>query len=530
MIRLLKIQNLILIESAEIPFGERFNVLSGETGSGKSAIMEGLKIAFGQRSDSALIRKGSDKAIVEAAIEVRSGSPVHRLLADAGIDHTDGEELLIRREISATGKSRAFVNHQLVQISFLKQLGDFLVSIVSQHANQQLLTIDHHRLILDTFANLNESVEVFGGHFKRELETARKIKELKASESARLRELEVCRIEIEEIEEARLREGEDEELYREFALLTSTEDRLKAAQEVYQALNGIAPLKRLKASFEFLTRQDPKTASTAQSFTQALLELEEVANEMRRYLTSLEANPERLNQLNERLALLTKLQKKYGSSFAEIQQYLAKQKMRAAFLENADNAIEELQRELAELQQKNWVEIASISKKRHQFAAKLGKAVTSELHLLNMPNAEFLVAITAQEVTNSGQDRVEFLLKPNVGENCIPIRDSASGGELSRVLLALKTLLAGKEAKSALVFDEVDANIGGSTASIVGDKLKALGLNHQVICITHFPQVARHADTHWQISKSEKAGRTVTQVVALDKKSREQEILRMLGE
>lgn len=533
MIKDLKIQNLILIESATIPFCQGFNVLSGETGSGKSAIMEGIKAILGFRGDSGLIRKGSEKAVVEAAIDLKNSVEMLNLLNEAGIEHDETENLIIRREIAANGKSRAFVNQQMVQTSFLKKLGEKLTSIVGQHANQDLFELDQHCFILDTFAGLLELRSAFAKSFQNEQNLLKKILELQANEAERMRELESCQREIEELEEANLKEGEEEELFAEYQLLASVEERLQKSSEVYQTLSGekspLSLLKKQKIHLEQLARHDDKTKSYLNSFNEALLELEEIANELRIYLSRLEADPDRFQFISDRLAQISKLKKKYGSNFQEITAYLNKRKKDKSFLENADGFIEELKLELNSIQTKNRKLLDELTKKRTEAAKILEVAVTDEIQLLNMPKAEFSIRIKPEKPTSRGQDEVEFFLKPNIGEDLVSLKECASGGELSRVLLAIKTLLAGRESKLSIVFDEVDANVGGATASILGEKLKKLGTSYQVICITHFPQVAKHADHHLQISKIEKDGRTLTQVLVLDQKSRKDELLRMQG-
>lgn len=533
MIKTLKIQNLILIESAEVTFCKGFNVLSGETGSGKSAILESLKLVFGFRCDANLVRKGAEKAGVEAIIDIGKHPEILDLFEKSGIDHDQEEDLVIRRDLSINGKSRAFVNQQIVQISFLKKLGELILSFASQQANKDLYELDQQLQMLDIFSESVESRENFVKSYQKEKELLKKIFEFEASESERLRELETCKREIEELEEANLREGEEESLFVEYELLSSAEDRMQKSQEVLHFLtsekSALILLKRQKILLEQLAKQDSTTEKMVTSFNTALLELEEVAFELRNYLNKLENDPNRLKVLEDRLTLLNKLKKKYGSNCQEMILYLNECKKRKNFLENADRYIDDVKEELQKVQLQNEQMLQKLTDKRKKGALKLEAAVTRELQSLNMPKAEFSVSIQPEAPSVKGQERIEFYIKPNLGEGFISVRNCASGGEVSRLLLALKTALAGKESKLSLIFDEIDANIGGATASIIGEKLKNLGKSYQVICITHFSQVAKQADHHLQISKQEKEGRTLTFISILDETNRQKELLRMQG-
>lgn len=529
----LKIQHFILIEEAKIPFQKGLNVLSGETGSGKSAIMEAIKAILGFRQDSSVVRKGCEKAIVEAQLDIKGHSDLIYLLKQGGLDHDPNDDLVIRREISNQGKSRGYVNNQLVALSFLKQIGEALVTIAGQHANIQLQSPETHRQILDNYAGLNDRVLDFSKKWKEELKLIEEIEKLKANERARMRDLEICKMEVEEIENAHLKEGEEEELFTEYQLLSSSKERLEKATEVLQALQsekiGLNHLKKQKTLLDQLASQDSKIRPFSELFNQAMLELEEVSHELRRYRDRLDMQPEKLQVLSDRLTLWNKLKKKYGTSHHEIAQYLKTVKEKEAFLENADEYGDELSIKLKTVHEENQAAMKAISNLRKAAAEKLQKVLTAELRELNMPKAELLIKLTHQEASSTGQESIEFFLKPNIGEQFFALKESASGGELSRMLLAIKTVLADKEFQQVFVFDEIDANIGGTTASIVGDKLRDLGKNHQVICITHFPQVAQKAHHHFQISKKEMKGRTFTEVVLLSDTEREKEFSRMLG-
>ncbi|CUI17120.1 DNA repair protein recN [Candidatus Protochlamydia naegleriophila] len=533
MLKHLRIQNIILVENADISFSSGLNILTGETGSGKSAIMHGLSLAIGERADTSLIRKGCDKGVVEAIFDLDLLN-LTQLLAEGGIEHEHGQELIIRREISLSGKSRVFINNQLAHASFLRKFGSQIVRIVGQHANQTLLSLDYHREVLDLYGSLSTYVQEFQTSYELESDLKTRLDQLVQQEAQRLREIDICQRELEELDEAQLKAGEDEELFAEYTLLFNAEELAEKIQEINLALSGerqaiLTALNRQKQTLESLVSFDPHLQETAQAFQNAMLELQEISHTLRHYQSRLNHDPERLHIVNERLTLLNRLKRKYGSTLDDILTYQTVAQEKLLRLENADAEIETLQAELqiAEAKTNHCAQI--LSDQRQQFSTQLQEHLTSQLHSLNMSKAEFKVSVTPQKRTQYGDDKIEFFLQPNVGEHQIALKDGASGGEISRVLLALQTLLAGKEQTSTLIFDEVDANIGGETATIVGDKLKEIGLQHQVICITHFPQVANLAHHHIQISKVEKEGRTITQIQELDPASRQQELARMAG-
>ena len=533
MLKLLSLQNIILVEKAELSFIQGLNILTGETGSGKSAIMHGISLAIGERADSAVIRKGCEKGVIEASFEC-SHPRLLAQLSEGGIEHEAGHDLIIRREVIPSGKGRVFINHQLVQLTFLRKIGMQLVHIVGQHAGHKLLSTDYHRDLLDIYGELEPLLQQFKGHFQQETELQKKLGRLIAEEGQRLREIAICQRELEELEEARLKEGEEEELFTEYAFLFNAEEISTKIEEINQALTGnrqpiIASLHRQKQLLQDLSAYDPKLQEAYDSLQNALLELTEISHTLQNYQGRLQSQPERLHQVNERLTFLNHLKRKYGPTVQEIVLYQSNAKDKLIRLENAEMEIEDLKLKLEIAAEKSRQIAEELSSKRKIFAEQLQKELTEQLHSLNMNNATFKVSIEPQKRTIDGDDKVEFFICPNLGEHEIPLKDSASGGEISRVLLALQTLLAGKEQKGALIFDEIDGNIGGETASIVGDKLQQIARRHQVICITHFPQVACKAEHHLQIIKQEKEGRTVTLVQALDSPLRKKELERMAG-
>ncbi len=534
MLKELRLTNIVLVESTVIPFSHCFNVLSGESGSGKSAIMNALNLIAGERCDSSSVRHGEAKGVVEAVFDLSNLSHVAGILEDAGIDHEHGTELFIRREITAAGKSRAFINNQLAQLALLKQVSGLLFEVVGQHANQKLLSLEYHRQILDLYGNLEGDVEKFHSSWKEETETREKLERLVSSEAQRMRAIEVSRVEIEELENASLKSGEEEEVFAEYTQLSNADELAQKVGDILNVLSGektaaIAHISRQKSSLDDLVKLAPNLADIAASYENATLELQEVAHSLRIFESSIEHNPERVDLLDKRLELINRIKRKYGPTIEDVNVYYKQTLEKLDQLENADADIELLQEKLKVLEEKTQAMSDKLSSKRKSAALKLQAAIIHHLRSLNMPKVEFFVELTAQKRNRHGDDKIEFFLTPNFGEHKVPLRECASGGELSRIMLAIQALLAGKEKIPTLVFDEIDANIGGETAAVVGEKLKEIATQHQVLCITHFPQVAKLAEHHLRILKKEIDGRTVTLVDALDHTSHLKELVRMLG-
>jgi len=402
MLKELRIRNIILVEAADIQFSHGFNVLSGETGSDKSAIMNSLNLITGDRADSGSIRRGCEKATVEAIFDVRNLPLLKKLLEDAGIDHEDEEDLIIRREISHSGKSRAFINNQLAQLSLLRIVGQQLLEIAGQHANQKLMSLEKHREILDIFGDLEEEAVTFAKSWENENLIRKELDLLVSSESQRLREIEVCRMELEELDEACIKENEDEELFAEYTLLANAEELASKANEINQTLSGerqavLLQLNKLKTSFEQLVRIDPDLSEQYKSFGNAVIELQEIAYGMRNYSAKIEYNPERLHHINERLALITRLKRKFGSTVSEIQVYAKASQEKLARLESADFEIDDLKGRLSEIQKTNDLLAGQLCENRKKAAKKLEKNLVVQLRSLNMPKVEFNVEVTPQK-------------------------------------------------------------------------------------------------------------------------------------
>ena len=535
MLKHLLIRNIILIEAADIEFKEGLNVLSGETGSGKTAIMNALSLLLGERADNGMIRRGEEKAYIEATVDISNIPALKDLLESSGIDHHEEEDLILKREISSSGKSRAFLNRQLIPIALLKKVASYLFESVGQHESQKLFSKEMHRHIVDLFGGLLKDVAAFSKSWNEENAINKKLSALLESEIQRVRDTERFQQELDEIQSVNIKKEEDEELFTEYTRLINVENLSKKVQEILQGLSGdrtgvLTVMHKHSLVFEQITQLDPSLSDLEKHYNGMLIELKEVSHQLSFYQSRLENNPERCEQINSRLTLIEKLKRKYGKTVEDIEKFKKDLKEKLQALNAMDQQIEDLQKLSRNLQEKNDTLAAKLTGKRKEAIQSFEKAVSGELRSLNMPKVEFLCRLTKQERNQSGDDQLEFFMRPNLGESLIPVRESASGGELSRLLLALQAILAGKEKIPTLIFDEIDANIGGDTASIVGEKLREIGKQHQMICITHFPQVAKHADHHLRIFKQEIDGRTISVVEALEQpSSREEELTRMLG-
>ncbi len=530
MIVKLLIENLVLVERAEMNFSKGFNVLTGETGAGKSAVMAALSFLMGKRQDVQLIRKGAEKGVVEGHFEAPLS--VANYLKERGISHDPGDALVIKRELKIDGKGAIFINQQRVQGHVLKELGGLLITQVGQLAIMTLFDPENQLKLLDLFGEIDSQnyKKVYLEEKKLEDEVAYLKKENFSKDLA----LSSLDLDIEEIESAHLKEGEEEELFQEYTRLNQSEQLASLVQEWLALFSeeggGLErELKRAKRGIDQLFSMDESLKGAAESVKTALLELQEVVNTLSHYESRLEFSPKRLNEIDEKLSLIARLKRKWGKNTEEILSSLDALKTKRKKLLFLEDELISLEEKLSSLRGIRQLLSRELTEKRREGALKLTQLMTNELKKLNMPGAHFSVEVKQSRGSCTGEDFVEFTLSANLGEKALPLRQAASGGEISRVMLAFYALLAEKEETPILIFDEIDANIGGETAQIIGEKLKEIGKNHQVLCITHFPQTAKSAITHFRIRKVEEFGRTLTKIELLSKEMRRDELKRMVG-
>ncbi|TJY44437.1 DNA repair protein RecN [Cohnella pontilimi] len=536
MLRELTIRNLAVIEHVSVSFHDGFHVLTGETGAGKSIVIDALALAAGGRGSSEMIRHGSDRADVEAVFDLPSGHPVWETLGRLGVEADAEESLIIRREIQVHGKSTARINGQNITLSMLREVGEHLVNLHGQHEHQSLLRTERHLEWLDQFANesiLKDKAE-YREWFRRYQDVLQERKELEDKSRQGIQMLDLYRFQIEEIENARLKPGEDDSLEEERRKLAHAEKLAEAVSESYDLLygsKGLAAVSRALSRLQDIVKVDPATLEPlVEQLQSAYYAVEDASFQLRDYRETIEFNPQRLAQIEQRLDLLFGLKRKYGETVEEILSYQEKICSEAERFENRDERLRELEAQEQSLLQELTAKAAKLSAIRREAGQVLSRAIVQELEDLQMNRSVFEVKLDQGPLTASGSDNAEFLLSTNPGEPPKPLAKIASGGEMSRVMLALKAIFARIDQVPVLVFDEVDTGVSGRAAQAVADKLSKLSRHCQVFAITHLPQVACMADHQYEISKAVSGeGRTVTSVRELSGEERVEELARLLG-
>lgn len=537
MLKLLKIKNIAVISGVELEFGEGLNVLTGETGAGKSILIDALGLLLGFRSSSDLIRTGEEQAVVEALVDAEGATAA---LEARGLPVEDGE-LVLRREIQPSGKGRASVNGALVPVSVLRDLAGWVATIHGQHGPQGLLDPDSHLEILDGNAGLAGDAEEMAQSFRRLREIEGRLKALRLDRGEAEKRREMLAYQAEEIERAALLPGEEDALKSEKAVQANAGRLAALASEAYALLYDAedAVLPRLGQAYrklEELGRIDGRFAPYLEGRDAVRAQLDDLALFLRDYAGGLEVSPGRLDEIESRLALVERLKRKYGFGIEEMVAFAARCREELAALTNPEEHERALLAQRAAAEKDYRARAADLGRRRREAAMELSSRVKRELAQLAMEKTRFEVAFEPLAAdadgtigSERGLDAVEFLLSPNPGEELRPLAKIASGGELSRILLALNAVAAVGGTARTLVFDEVDAGIGGRVAEVVGRKLRAVARTHQVLCVTHLPQIAALADRHYAVSKRQAKGRTITDVRALDDGERIEEVARMLG-
>ncbi len=531
----LAVENLAVVERLRLRLHPGLSVLTGETGSGKSLIVGALSLLFGGRASADMIRTGAERALVSGIFELPSDPRLQALLEQAGIAAEDGE-LLVEREITASGKSRAWAGSRPVAAGFLRELAPFLGDIHGQHEQQRLFSPAAQREMLDAAAGALSILAGVREQWRAWRAALRELDELDRAGQEQLRLADLWTMQRNEIAAAALRPGEDAELENERRVLRNVARLSESVSAAYQLLEdsessaGTAVAQALRR-LEEAARIDSNLAALAETLRPSLIAIQEASHELRHYLGRLEADPRRLEEVESRLALIERLRRKYGSTIEEILAFHDDVAARLAALEASGErraALEEAAAQAGARYRELALELRTL---RARTARKLEKKVREELAGLAMPGAVFQIRLDPCEPGEEGMDSVQFLFSANAGEEPRPLDRVASGGELSRVALAIKTCMAPAETDSALtlVFDEVDAGVGGAAGEMIGRRLRELSRRHQVICVTHLAQIAGFADHHYAVSKSEAGGRTAAGVEWLGKKERIREIARMLS-
>lgn len=534
MLETLRIANYALIDAIEIDFSSGFNVLTGETGAGKSILVGALNLVLGARASADALRDGADRASIEAVFRLRRVSPrLKTILDDAGVA-LDGAELLLARVITADGRSRAYAAGSLVPLATLAAIGDELVDMHGQHDHQSLLRPDRQLDLLDAYGGLDDELAALATAVRSLRETEQALKKLEGDDRDRIRRLEFLKFELKEIEDAGPQPGEEAELKSRRTLIANAEAIAEAASAAYTALydgEGAAAAEAVdKAAhaLEALAGIEPRFAPLCAQLDEVRIAIGAIADEVRGFTEAIDFDPEELNAINQRLVLLKTLLKKYGPTMDDVLAYAEKAREEIDGHERRDERLESLKADAVRLRAEAEKHAAALSQKRKAAGKKLVKAVTAALQDLGMAGALFDVSIAAGELTMHGIDRVEFLLAANKGERAKALRQVASGGEISRIMLALKATFAKADAIPTLIFDEIDAGVGGAVANAVARKMNELATSHQVIAITHLPQIAAAAGRHFHVAKSSAKGRTITRVERVESETRVAELARLL--
>lgn len=530
----LVVQNFALLDEVEVEFSPGLNVLTGETGAGKSLLMGALSLVLGERAWGEVVRRGAEKASIQAHFQMPQPIPpqLKAQLAQLGLDE---DELILSREINPDGRNKCRIGNQLVTVGTLATVGQFLVDIHGQHAHQSLLDPKTHLEWLDDFAGQEVLAlkDEFANLYGQYQEGQKKLASHEETKRARARELDLLRYELTEINEANLKLGEEFELEQELKRLSGAQELEAILEQGHLALaeepGVIAILGEISRSLEQVAATGKELAEAASQAGSLLLEAQELSSTLRTLSEEMVYDPERLSFVEERLAMLSRLERKYGKGTEAILAHGAKVEARLSELEGADEDSAQLAEKLQRLK-KELTELAKkLQAKRTQAAKRLAKLVLEQLAALRMGQAQFQVQVTEKPWDHTGGDKVEMLMAPNPGEGLAPLAKIASGGEISRIMLALKCVLAEVDKIGTLIFDEIDTGIGGRTLQAVAERLALLGQRRQVICVTHAPQIASMADNHFAISKESKQGRTKTKIRQLSGEERVQELARMLG-
>lgn len=534
MLESLKINNVAIVETLSVDFGKGLNVITGETGAGKSILIGALGLVLGERADKTMIRTGAEQCGIEAVFSLPDPSQADSILESAGLPPTEEGQLIVRRTVSSSGTGRILVNDSSTTLAVLKSLGNCLVDMHGPHDHQSILDQDAQMDLLDAFGRHHKARSTWEDLYRRWMDLKAKRRALDGDDESITREIESLSFQVKELEDARFSENEEEDLLNEHKLSANAKRVLELSQEIRTILTeGDNPADQLLSSVHRAVSELSKITPDAdpwQNETETIIsQMRELSRSISDYAGRVDADPERLQLVEDRLALIHKLRRKHGGSLKDILQKLSTWRERLASLVGRGESIARADAEIASVEGEMRRCGAALRKQRLTTAKTLAAAIGREMRDLGLPHAEFSVALSESDPSPSGIDTVDFGFAPNVGEAMRPLRAIASSGEVSRVMLAAKSVLANHDRVPVLVFDEIDANLGGETANAVGDKLSHVARHHQVLCITHLPQVAVHGSRHLRVFKEIEKGRTFTRVEPVDDTARVEEIARMLG-
>ena len=531
MLSLLHIENIAVIESADISFNQGFNILTGEPGAGKSIVIDAISAILGERAYRDMIRTGSGRASVRA---VFTNVPEFAWFAENGVEYDP--ETIIQREIYLDGKNICRVNGTLVTVSILRKLGIQLINIHGQHDSASLFDENNHLQFLDAFAANDSLRQEYASGYEAVAKLRREIDSLTMDESEKLRRMETLRFQIEEISKAELEAGENEALEARRKLLQNAEKLASGMNDAVENLYGgddsdgaASLLAQAERSLARIAKFDDSIAALHDKVADLMYQVQDAAEELRDARDDLAYSSDELEQIESRLDVIHRLRRKYGVTCADILDYLERAKQELDEIEFSDDHLERLKGKLAKAEKTAWNAALALRENRKAAAAELSARILTELSQLDMPRVQFQCEFTELDLTANGADAVAFYMSANAGEALKPLSKVASGGELARIMLAMKNVLAEQDQIATLIFDEVDTGVSGRAAQKVAEKLRSVARNKQVLCVTHLPQLAALANTHLLIAKQERGGRTYTTVTPLDLEGRKRELARIIG-
>jgi DNA repair protein RecN (Recombination protein N) len=533
----LRIRNFAIIDVLNLSFSKGFNILTGETGAGKSIILNAVHVLLGDKATEEWIRSSEEEASVEALFNISENLEVQEKIKEK-VPSLSGsgeeESLLIRRVISRSGRGKVFINGNLATLGVLLEFAEGLLSIYGQHEHQSLQRVETHIDILDEFGGLLGLREAFQKQYQEFVSVSEELGKIQAEKERKAKERELMAFQSKEIETSGLQVGEEESLKEERTILTHAKrlmDFSRAAEETLYSEQGsmIEKIQKILNQGREMAAIDPSLSQPLKALETTLIQLEEIALVMRDYSGRVEMNPMRLDEIENRLEEIDRQKRKYGSTVKEVLSFKHRTDEALRSFRTDEERLSHLEGRLEPLRQGVIGLGGKLSGERKRVAFELKKSIERELNSLGMKKTIFEIHIDPLPLSLKGVDRVEFLISPNVGEEVKPLAKIASGGELSRIMLAMKKILAKVGGRQVLIFDEVDSGIGGAMAEVVGKKLRELSRHHQVICVTHLPQIACFADQHYSVRKEVKSGRTLTLVDQLNRESVVDEIARMLG-
>ena len=531
MLTSLKIENVAIIESAAIEFGCGLNVLTGETGAGKSIVIDSINAILGERTSRDIIRTGAQSAKVYAVFE-DVNAKVRNFLDENGIDCEDGV-LIINRTLSREGKNVCRLNGTPVTVSMLREIGSELIDIHGQHDNQALLSPEKHCGFVDSFAGNAEIIADYREKYGRLCEVRNKLKKLTTDESSKSQRIDFLTYQIDELEKAEITPGERDELKARKTLINNSQKVIESLNVAYEALKadgaGIDMITDAESEISDASAYMEALGEASEKITDIRYELEDIAETVRDAMSEVDFDQSELEEIDERLDLLYRLSKKYGNTEEEMLEYLEKAKTELDNIAFSEEKVKELQKQEKEALAETEAAAKKLTESRKTAGKKLSEAICSELEFLDMPNVRFVVKCDDIGLTENGKDEIEFLISANVGEEPKPLAKIASGGELSRIMLAIKNVLAETDGVDTMIFDEIDTGVSGRAAQKIAMKLRSASKGRQVICVTHLAQIAAQGDVHLYISKSVSDGKTYTNIKSLIEKDRVAEIARIMG-